>query len=404
MDSLSQITLGAAVGELLLGKKIGNRAMVWGAVAGTIPDLDVIGNYFMSDLDGLLFHRGISHSLFFSVLGAVFFGLLVSKLYSSKHHRIIAITTKLIASLVILKVISFLGGIFSDENTLLMAISSIVVISVFARHIKRKYLSGHWLRPEVLTQEWQWMMFWVFLTHILLDCFTLYGTQVFAPFSNYKVVWGTISVADPLYTAPFLGFLLAATFFTRDSKWRSRLNNAGLIISCLYLGFTVINKKVVNTQFESELVQSNIEATRFSTNPTLLNNILWTCTAESAKHYHIGEYSFNDEVPVEFYEIEKNHHLLYNLDSDPTIQALRWFSDDYFCITESDEGLLFNDLRFGVFKNSEGEPEGYIFSFLLTELENGEYLMSKTSRGPDEGERNDFFKNLWNRIKGRKST
>ena len=64
MDSLSQITLGAAVGELILGKKIGNRAMVWGAVAGTIPDLDVVGNYFMTDLDGLLFHRGISHSIF----------------------------------------------------------------------------------------------------------------------------------------------------------------------------------------------------------------------------------------------------------------------------------------------------------------------------------------------------
>ena len=107
---------------------------------------------------------------------------------------------------------------------------------------------------------------------------------------------------------------------------------------------------------------------------------------------------------LDFWIRPKNHRLLNNLDSDPTIQALRWFSDDYFCITESDEGLLFNDLRFGIFKNTEGEPEGYIFSFLLTELENGEYLMSKPLRGPDEGERNDFFKNLWDRIKGRKST
>ena len=41
MDSLTQIVLGAAVGEAVLGKKVGNRAMLWGAVAGTIPDLDV---------------------------------------------------------------------------------------------------------------------------------------------------------------------------------------------------------------------------------------------------------------------------------------------------------------------------------------------------------------------------
>jgi len=63
MDSLSQIVLGAAVGEVVLGRRIGNRAMVWGAVAGTIPDMDVLGKYFLSELDNLAFHRGISHSL-----------------------------------------------------------------------------------------------------------------------------------------------------------------------------------------------------------------------------------------------------------------------------------------------------------------------------------------------------
>ena len=70
MDSLSQIVLGAAVGEAVLGRRIGNRAMIWGAVAGTIPDMDVLGKYFLSELDNLAFHRGISHSLLFSVVGA----------------------------------------------------------------------------------------------------------------------------------------------------------------------------------------------------------------------------------------------------------------------------------------------------------------------------------------------
>ena len=42
MDSLTQVVLGAAVGEAALGKKIGNRAIVWGGIAGTIPDLDVL--------------------------------------------------------------------------------------------------------------------------------------------------------------------------------------------------------------------------------------------------------------------------------------------------------------------------------------------------------------------------
>ena len=31
MDSLTHLVLGAAIGELVLGKKIGNRALIWGA-------------------------------------------------------------------------------------------------------------------------------------------------------------------------------------------------------------------------------------------------------------------------------------------------------------------------------------------------------------------------------------
>ena len=46
MDSITQIVLGAAVGQAVMGKKLGNRAMMWGAIGGTIPDLDVVANFF----------------------------------------------------------------------------------------------------------------------------------------------------------------------------------------------------------------------------------------------------------------------------------------------------------------------------------------------------------------------
>ena len=50
MDSLTQIVLGASVAEASLGKKIGNKAIVLGALAGTIPDLDIISRFFVDDL------------------------------------------------------------------------------------------------------------------------------------------------------------------------------------------------------------------------------------------------------------------------------------------------------------------------------------------------------------------
>ena len=67
MDSITQITLGAAVGELVLGKKVGNRAMLWGAIGGTIPDLDVIANLGTDTIGALAFHRAFTHSIPFAI-------------------------------------------------------------------------------------------------------------------------------------------------------------------------------------------------------------------------------------------------------------------------------------------------------------------------------------------------
>ena len=85
MDSLTQIVLGAACGEIALGKKIGNKALLFGAIGGTIPDLDVfIGNIFYSNsIDAMTFHRGFMHSLTFAFLGAFIFGYVFFKLSNS---------------------------------------------------------------------------------------------------------------------------------------------------------------------------------------------------------------------------------------------------------------------------------------------------------------------------------
>lgn len=42
MDSITQAVLGAAIGERILGKRIGNKGAVLGAIVATIPDLDVL--------------------------------------------------------------------------------------------------------------------------------------------------------------------------------------------------------------------------------------------------------------------------------------------------------------------------------------------------------------------------
>ena len=87
MDSLTQIVLGAAVGEVVLGKKVGNKAMLYGAIAGTIPDLDVLASHFTDTTKALAFHRGFTHSIVFSILFAPLFAWLVSRYETYKDFK-----------------------------------------------------------------------------------------------------------------------------------------------------------------------------------------------------------------------------------------------------------------------------------------------------------------------------
>ncbi|WP_452221261.1 metal-dependent hydrolase [Lacinutrix salivirga] len=87
MDSLTQIVLGAAVGEAVLGKKIGNKAMLYGAIAGTIPDLDIFVSYITDTATALSIHRGFTHSIVFAVLFSPLFGWLVTRYESYKNIK-----------------------------------------------------------------------------------------------------------------------------------------------------------------------------------------------------------------------------------------------------------------------------------------------------------------------------
>jgi len=194
IDSLTQIVLGAAVGEAVLGKKIGYNAAIWGAVCGTIPDLDVLLGVFMQDLDKNLFHRSISHSLLFFFLFSPITGWLLKRLYP---------------------------------------------------------------RQQVSFKEWTLLAFWSYFTHALLDSFTTWGTQLFWPW-GYKVAFKSIFVIDPLYTIPLLIFLILAICKKRNAPKRATLNWVGLIISSTYLCITVVNKQIVHHNFKNEAIGYHI--------------------------------------------------------------------------------------------------------------------------------------------------
>jgi inner membrane protein len=404
MDSLAQIVLGAAVGEAVLGKKIGNRAMLWGAIGGTIPDLDVLGGMFLNDLDNLAFHRGFSHSIFFGIIGAFVFGWLVHWLYRQKFHKQIAIISKLLALGLVIAALNFVLRIFFPGNYLPLLICGVVLLALMLYHIKLRYFSDKWKAPVASRKDWQWLFFWSLFTHPLLDCFTTYGTQLFNPISDYRVAFNTVSVVDFGYTLPFLICVIVAACNLRASRKRRLWNRAGLVVSCAFLLFTVINKFYIGNQFEKAYAKQEIPVNRYTTSPTILNNILWSATLETDSLFYLGQYSWFDEVPITFNSVKKGHDLIDNLDTDPTLKKLRWFSKDYFCIMDIDSALQYNDLRFGTFYGKGDSPDDYIFNFHLRKLANGIYEMKNGRQGPKKGGASNLFGDLMKRIGGLKKS
>ena len=78
MDSLTHIVLGATVGELVAGKKLGKKSWLAGAFLQTIPDFDFIAGLWCSPAEDLLAHRGFTHSFFFIALLAPLFSWALS--------------------------------------------------------------------------------------------------------------------------------------------------------------------------------------------------------------------------------------------------------------------------------------------------------------------------------------
>lgn len=80
MDSVSQIALGAAVGVAVMGRRTAPwKAAAWGAVAGTLPDLDVLLDHGDPVLNMVL-HRAETHALFWLTLFSLPFAALVARL------------------------------------------------------------------------------------------------------------------------------------------------------------------------------------------------------------------------------------------------------------------------------------------------------------------------------------
>lgn len=338
MDSITHIVIGAAQGELLAGKKLGKKAMLWGAIANSLPDIDVLTQPFLSVPDGLLAHHGLTHSILFAVVMPPLLGYLFSRW---KYTR------------------------------------------------------------RINFQQWTLIFTFGLFTHIFIDALNGYGTGWYEPFSHRRISFNTIFVADPFFTFPLLISFVVLLILKKDSPARKQWAKWGLLLSCCYLLFTFYNKYKVDKIWRKNIAEQQITCTDYFTTPTPLNNFLWYGVIKEDKQFQIGYYSiFDHDEKISFYSVPSNDSLISKFWNEKALQKLIRFSEGYYCITKDSAGSLeFNDLRFGQIGGWTNPSADFIFSYHLSHSGSGEAIIS-SGRFKLFGK--DPLKGLIERIKGEK--
>lgn len=277
MDLITQGLLGGTIGQALGAKKLGQKAVFWGFIAGLLPDTDVVMQ-FSDPMKGFLYHRWITHSLFFSVLIGPLMGWALA-VYDQKRNP-------------------------------------------YDRPLK------------TTVKTWISICFWALFTHPLLDIMTSYGTQFFAPFSDVRLRLDAISVVDFGYSLPLIMALILGRRFLKKGRAPSAVKTARLTLAgtTFYLFMALLIREASLSWGQLEQLRASVPATLIS-HPTLMQPferklILQrqdnqTCVA----HWHLWKGPLTPWMCKEKVSSSLSHKIL----NSPKGKIFQWFTGgDFF--------------------------------------------------------------------------
>jgi len=315
MDSITHLALGACMGEAFAGKTLGKKAMLWGAMAQSIPDIDFVTSFWMNTSSNLLAHRGFTHSFLFCVIITPLLALLAERWHRPHNIRLS-------------KWILFFGG--------------------------------------------------VIFIHIFIDAFNNYGVGWFEPFSHQRISFNAIYVADPFFSLwPGIA-CVALVYLKKWAPQRKKWWRMGLGLSALYLLYCLVNKVKIDTDAKDILQKQQISYTKYFTTPAPLQNWLWYVVAGTDSGYYTGFRSlFDSRKEIGFQYFPRNDSLLNPVRDHEDLQQLIRFSQQLYTVERWGDTLVFNDLRFGQVIGWQNPRGKFVFHYFLQHPEDNTLVVQR---------------------------
>ncbi|MEO7098527.1 MAG: metal-dependent hydrolase [Luteolibacter sp.] len=296
VELITQAALGATMGELMLGKRLGKRAMAWGALFGVLPAVDVILSLFFDTAHQLVFRQGPSHSLW--LMGLASYGL---------------------------------------------------------AHLLEK----RWKRENITKAQAGCFVFVLFCGHVLLECFPVSGAGVLWPFVGARQAFNDLFPTDFLLSAPLIVVAVWLAVLPEDvvkktrgkkaappSK-RRRLGFWGIGLASAYVLLSVGMKFVASGGFEADLKRRGTVYQKRMEAPTMFNLFLWRSVVDRGDEMWVGYRTIfeSHETPVRWTVYPKGTAALAGVADMREIKTLTRLTDGWWLARTNAKGVWLGDLR-----------------------------------------------------------
>lgn len=297
MDSLTHALTGALIGSTAGRGRLGFKALAIGAVSANIPDLDVLFTPFFDPVTAMFVHRGFSHSLLLLVFGSAAVALLV-------HHML-------------KKQISF-------------------------------------------KQSWL-LVFFPWLSHLLMDVFNTYGTGLFEPFSSTRFSIDSMAIVD-LSLLIILTVAFALVIINRNRLVKLPIAYGALLFTVLYFTLGVGLKFRLEDKVKEQLAKAEIPFSRIHTTPLPLTNLAWMVVVEDSANFRVTQVNLLSKKIFKHTSLPKKTDM--PVVCPQTIERLALFTHGFYTVEQDNHGNIYvNDLRFSSLEQSF--PQAFVLRFRI---------------------------------------